>query len=216
MLSMQWLSRLLTVDQKRTWRNITQQCLDFLKCNSTGFCDVCYFWWNLDSSLCLLKQQFSLGGNGWKDSEEMFWSDQAHGVLFLDYLEKFATPGKYYEPLEVNVNISPRKKLFFTSTIQTHTRLLLFLVNASYTQNLALRDYHNLKNWSKICLKWRSHSWKTRSWKMFYINGVNNLESDERRVLIKNDTTCWKVKIIKKFVINGSSFFGQLHWTPKS
>jgi len=147
-LSARWMPRLLTVDQKRIRMNISQECLDMFKRNSTEFLrrfitvDETWIYHYTPETKQQSKQWVEAGGSAPKKAKTdpsagkvmatVFWDSQ--GVVLIDYLEKGKTiNGEYYAALLEQLNdavktkrphLAMKKVLFHHDNEPAHTSLI--------------------------------------------------------------------------------------------
>lgn len=175
----QWVPRSLTIDQKRIRMNVSRECLDMFKHNSTNF--LRRFITFDEILIYLYTPETKQSRQRLKGSESapkkvktvpsprkimaiIFWDSQ--GVVLIDYVEKGKTNKKYYATLLEQLNDAikakrPRKKrvLFhhdnapaYTSSIavaKLHELGFELLPHATYSPDLAPSDFFLFPNLQK-------------------------------------------------------------------
>ena len=124
-LSVRWVPRLLTIDNKRKRVTTSEQCLDLIKRNPNDFwrrfitVDETWIHWYTTETKSQSKQWVEAGSSAPKKAKTVhsagkvmatvFWDSS--GIIFIDYLEKGKTiTGEYYATLLNQLNDAIKEK----------------------------------------------------------------------------------------------------------
>lgn len=183
-LSARWVPRLLTIDHKRERMNTSKHCLELFQHNPQEFLrrfitvDETWIHHYTPETKVQSKQWVEAGSSAPKKAKTtpsagkimatVFWD--AHGIIFIDYLEKGKTiTGEYYASLLVKLNdvikekrphLVKKKVLFHHDNAPAHSSTVAqaklhelryeLLPHPPYSPDLAPSDFFlfpNMKKW---------------------------------------------------------------------